>query len=162
MIDAAEAIRIRTATPDDAELVRTMAREIAAHQGSADDVAADADAWRRMLTRPDVVILLAYDGDAPVGYTSTIRRLHLWSAAEIIALDDLYVRPAARNSGVGRVLMRAVAGIAAPEGLTVTWGAQPGNVDAHRFYRRLGAEMHTKTLFTWKPSSEDAAGSGDG
>ena len=50
MIDAAEAIRIRTATPDDAELVRTMAREIAAHQGSADDVAADADAWRRMLT----------------------------------------------------------------------------------------------------------------
>lgn len=151
-------IRIRRAAPDDAVLVRTMAREIAAHQGSADDVAADVDDWRQALTRPDVQILLAFDGEHPVGYTSTTRRFHLWSASDVIALDDLYVRPAARNRGVGRVLMHAVAGIAAPEGLTVTWGAQPDNVDAHRFYERLGAEMRTKTLFTWKPTPDDAAG----
>lgn len=151
MTGSASEIRIRVAEPADAALVRTMAREIAAHQGSADDVTSNVKKWEAALTRPEVLILLAYDNDRPIGYVSTIRRLHVWSGTDVIALDDLYVRPDARGRGVGRVLMHAVAEVAAPETLTVTWGAQPDNHDAHRFYRRLGADMHTKTLFTWKP-----------
>jgi ribosomal protein S18 acetylase RimI-like enzyme len=144
-------IRIRRATEADAALVDTLVREIAAHQG--DHVQATAADWRSMLARDDVHVLLAFDGAHPVGYVSTIRRFHLWSASDLIALDDLWVRPEARDRGVGRELMQAVADLAAPERLAVVWGARADNEAAHRFYVRLGAAMTTKAMFSWRPGS---------
>ena len=144
-------IRIRQATDADAALVDTLVREIAAHQG--DHVRASAADWRSMLARDDVRVLLAFDGEHPVGYVSTIRRFHLWSASDLIALDDLWVRPEARDRGVGRELMEAVADLAAPERLAIVWGARADNEAAHRFYVRLGATMTTKTMFSWRPTS---------
>ena len=146
-------VRIRVAGPLDAELVDTMVREIARHEGSLDDVVAEPEDWRRMLVRDDVTVLIATDGVQALGYASTTRRLNLWLARDVLALDDLYVRDAARNRGVGRELMTAVARLAAPEGLTVVWGARLENVDAHRFYRRLGAHLHDKTVAAWTPEA---------
>lgn len=145
-------VTIRPATPQDAELVDLLVREIAAHQDELDGVRANAGDWRAALARPEVRVLLAFDGAEPVGYVSLVRRLHLWSASDILALDDLWVRPEARNRGVGRDLMLAVAELAAPERLTVTWGARTDNEAAHRFYVRLGASIGTKTVFGWRPS----------
>ena len=153
MFSATSEIRVRPATEQDAELVHTMVLEIAAQLHSVEHVKATVNDWRTALARTDVVVFLAFDGDQPVGYVSTMRRFHLWTAADIIALDDLYVRPEARNLGIGRDLMHAVADIAAPEDLTIVWGAQISNDAAHRFYRRLGAEMNTKALFAWSPGS---------
>jgi ribosomal protein S18 acetylase RimI-like enzyme len=82
-----------------------------------------------------------------------IRRFHLWSASDLIALDDLWVRPEARDKGVGRELMHAVADLAAPERLAIVWGARADNEAAHRFYLRLGAAMTTKAMFSWRPAS---------
>ncbi|NLP82425.1 GNAT family N-acetyltransferase [Microbacterium sp. CFH 90308] len=144
-------IRIRRATPVDAVLVDTLVREIAAHQG--DHVQATAADWESMLARDDVRVLLALDGERPVGYVSTLRRFHLWSASDLIALDDLWVRPEARDRGVGRELMEAVAELARPERLAIVWGARADNEAAHRFYLRLGAAMTTKAMFSWRPTS---------
>lgn len=143
-------ILIRPATEVDATLVDTLVREIAAHQG--DHVQATTADWRSMLARPDVRVLLAFDGGHPVGYVSTTRRFHLWSARDVIALDDLWVRAEARNRGVGRGLMDAVAELAAPEQLAIVWGARADNHGAHRFYVRLGATMTTKAMFRWSPN----------
>lgn len=153
---------IRPATAQDAGLVHTLVLEIAAHQDSVADVAATPDDWATMLARPDVVVLLAFAGDQPLGYASTIRRLHPWSGGDVIALDDLWVRPEARDRGVGAALMDAVAGLAAPEGLTVTWGALETNEGAHRFYLRLGAAMRTKAVFAWRPTTDPPSGRGPG
>lgn len=149
-VTPAAGILIRSATEADAPLVDTLVREIAAHQG--DHVQATAADWRSMLARPDVRVLLAFDGKRPVGYVSTIRRFHLWSARDVIALDDLWVRADARDRGVGRELMNAVATLAAPEQLVIVWGARTDNHAAHRFYVRIGADMTTKTMFRWSPN----------
>lgn len=143
---------IRRAGPADAALVRTLTREIAAHQGCADDAAAtDAD-WRTMLSRDDVIVLLAEcDADA-LGYVSATRRLHLWTGSDILGLDDLYVRPHARDAGVGRLLMLALARLAAADQLVIRWEVEHDNHAAQRFYARLGAGLHTKTIAGWGPA----------
>src|SRR5690606_25674848 len=111
-----------------------------------DAVASTAADWRRMLVRDDVVVLLACKGGEAIGYASTTRSLNLWLAADIVALDDLWVRPAHRNSGAGAMLMHAVADVA--DGSTVAWGARLDNIAAHRFYERLGAQLSTKVVAT--------------
>lgn len=147
------AIDIRRARPQDAETVMAMVREIAAHEDQLQHLAVTTQRWAEMLTRPDVFVLIAWRDTAAVGYVSSIRRIHLWSDRDVLALDDLYVREAARDSGVGRRLMATLAArYAAPDQLTVTWGMEPDNHGAQRFYRRLGARLRDKVLAGWTPA----------
>ncbi|MFC7496362.1 MULTISPECIES: GNAT family N-acetyltransferase [unclassified Nocardioides] len=113
-------ITIRGAAPADAETVLMLVGEIAAHQHQSDHVTAQAADWHSALARSEVTVLLAEEDSHPVGYVSAVRRPHLWSGHDAIALDDLYVRASHRDRGVGRQLMDALAHRA--EGLTITWG----------------------------------------
>ncbi|TQN43572.1 ribosomal protein S18 acetylase RimI-like enzyme [Blastococcus colisei] len=147
----ASRVDVRRAGPDDAATVLLMVREIAAHEGDVSDVASDVDTWTAMLARPDVVVLLAERDGEPAGYVSAVRRLHLWLGRDILGLDDLFVRKGYRSAGVGRLLMTELAALAAPEQLAVRWEVREDNVAAHRFYRRLGAELRTKVVAFWRP-----------
>jgi ribosomal protein S18 acetylase RimI-like enzyme len=149
MKTAESIVDVRRARPEDAATVLTMAREIAALEGDASDVASDLPAWTAMLTRPDVVVLLAHRDGRPVGYVSALRRLHLWLGTDILALDDLYVRAGFRDAGVGRLLMRELAALA--DGMLIRWEMQEDNVAAQRFYRRLGATLRRKVIAYWHP-----------
>jgi ribosomal protein S18 acetylase RimI-like enzyme len=147
------AVSIRRATPADASDVAAMVAEIAAHEEQAEHVHVDDGQWRTLLARPDVVVLLAERGGAAVGYVSAVRQLHLWTGGDVLNLDDLYVRPGHRDAGVGRRLMAALAATAAPEQLLIRWGMEVDNVDAQRFYRRIGATLRPKVLAAWTPSA---------
>lgn len=144
-------IEIRQATLEDAAVLDQMVRELAAHEGSLDDVRVDAAGWRELLARPEVTALIAEADGEVVGFTSTVRRLHLWSGGDLIALDDLYVRPAHRDRGIGNRLMTAVARLAAQEELLVLWGVRLDNHAGQRFYARLGATLSTKMTAAWTP-----------
>ena len=148
-------VTTRRATPTDAADVAAMVAEITAHGH------VDVEQWRRLLSRADVVVLLAERDGAPVGYVSAVRQLHLWTGGDVLNLDDLYVRPGHRDAGVGRQLMAALAALAAPESLVIRWGMEVDNVDAQRFYRRLGATLRPKILAAWPPPAyaDLAAGS---
>jgi GNAT superfamily N-acetyltransferase len=128
-------VPIRPAGPSDAAVVAAMVREIAEHEDQSAHVHVDESLWRSLLARP------------------AIRRLHLWTGGDVLALDDLFVRPGHRSGGVGRRLMTALAAVAAPERLLITWGVEPDNVDAQRFYRRLGATLRTKVIASWSPEA---------
>lgn len=147
-------ISIRAASPADAETVRTLVGEIAAHQDQAEHVTSTTARWRELLARDDVTVLLAERDDEAAGYVSAIRRLHLWSGQDILALDDLYVRAQFRDLGIGRALMVELSRRAAPDQLTITWGVQPDNTDALRFYDRLGATLRTKIVASWQPAQQ--------
>jgi ribosomal protein S18 acetylase RimI-like enzyme len=150
---SAAPLTIRRATPDDAADVAAMVGEIAAHADQTSHVHVDAERWRTLLVRPDVTVLLAERAGTAVGYVSAVRRLHLWTGGDLLALDDLYVRSGHRDAGVGRRLMAALAGFAAPEQLLITWGMEVDNIDAQRFYRRLGATLRPKVLAAWPPDA---------
>lgn len=143
---------VRLATPDDAHIVRTLVGELAAFQSQSEYVTGDAATWQALLARPEVTILLAELDGQPVGYVSAVRRLHLWTGDDIVALDDLYVRDGHRDRGIGVLLMYELARHA--DGLTITWGVQPDNQDAIRFYERLGATVRTKVMCAWPPAHQ--------
>lgn len=147
-------LTIRRAGVPDAPTVMEMVREIAAHENQLQHLKVTTERWASLLHLRDVIVLIAYRDNQPVGYVSAVRRIHLWSERDILALDDLYVREHARDGGVGRALMSELAAsYAAPDQLTVTWGVEPDNHDAHRFYRRLGATLRDKVIAGWSPAA---------
>jgi GNAT superfamily N-acetyltransferase len=144
-------ITIRRASVADAPTVQLLLLELADHEHSAHAVRVDVDGWRRMLALPEVVVLLAFLAGEPAGYVSGMRQLHLWQGRTILAMDDLYVRAAARNRGIGGQLMAALAKEVLDERLPIRWGVEVDNLDGHRFYERLGATLRTKIVAAWQP-----------
>ncbi len=147
----ADPVTIRRADVTDAPTVQQLLLELADHEHSAHAVHVDVDGWRRLLALPEVLVLLAFVAEEPAGYVSGIRQLHLWQGRPIFAMDDLYVRPAARNRGIGGRLMAALAEEVSDERLLIRWGVEVDNVAGQRFYERLGATLHTKVSVTWQP-----------
>jgi GNAT superfamily N-acetyltransferase len=131
-----------------------MMRELATHEGSLSAATTSEDRWRELLARDDVTVLLAMVGSDVVGYVSAVRRLHLWSGLEVVALDDLFVRPGYRNSGVGEALMRS---LAARSDRPIRWEVDEGNLAGQRFYLRLGARLQRKVVAWWNPAGEGVA-----
>ena len=146
--------RIREATPADADIVQTLVGEIAAHQNQSEYVTTTVARWRELLSRDGVLVLLAERENETLGYVSVVRRLNLWSGQDVLALDDLYVRSHVRSLGIGRALMVELARRNAHEQLMITWGVQPDNQDALRFYDRLGATLRHKVLATWPAAKQ--------
>ncbi len=146
-------VHIVVAGPSDAADVFTMVRELASHEASLDALAVTERRWREMLTDDEVTVLLAIIDGQPVGYVSAVRKLHLWSGEDIVALDDLYVRAAARNAGVGEALMRALAERCGDR--LLRWEVDEGNLSGQRFYLRLGARLRRKVVGSWRPSAAD-------
>jgi ribosomal protein S18 acetylase RimI-like enzyme len=157
MKTAASEVDVRRAGPGDAATVLTLVREIAAHEGQGEHVAGTQERWAQMLGRDDVVVLLAERDGGPVGYVSALRGLHLGEGRDILRLDDLFVRAGHRDAGVGRLLMTELGRLAAAERLLVRWEMREDNAAAQRFYRRLGATLHTKVIAVWRPDGSVAA-----
>ena len=126
-----------------------LVTEIPAHEDQSQHLTTIEARWRTLLGRDEFVVLLTEDRGTAAGYLSAVRRLHLWSDRDILALDDLYVRASHREHGIGQALMAGMAGYAAPEQLTITWGVEPGNEAAQRFYRRRGATLRHKVIAGW-------------
>jgi GNAT superfamily N-acetyltransferase len=146
-------LAIRLAVPDDGDVVHLLMTELATEDGGVEHVLVTPSRWRELLARPDVMVVLAELDGTPAGYVSATRRLNLWLGRDLLAVDDVFVRPHARNAGVGALMMRALARIAATEEVppVIRWELREDNEAAARFYSRLGARLRTKQIAAWLP-----------
>jgi len=120
-----------------------LVRELARFERLEHEVQATVESLREWLFGPGAVAgaLLARCNGELAGYalyfftfSSFIGRPGLW-------LEDLYVRPAFRQRGIGGALIRAVARIGAERNCgRFEWIALNWNKNALEFYRKLGAQ----------------------
>lgn len=135
-------MRIRAAAPGDEALVLRFVRELALFEREPDAVLASEGDFRAALFGPDPAaeaVIAEWDGE-PVGFALFFHNFSTWTGRRGLYLEDLYVTPAARGRGVGRALLRHLAGIAVERGCArFEWSVLDWNADAIRFYSALGA-----------------------
>lgn len=93
---------------------------------------------------------LAQAGDVAVGYASATLDFSTLARAPYLHMDCLFVRSAWRNHAIGQQLWQAVRHFAQSRGCRrIEWQTPEWNIDAARFYRRLGAQECLKRRYTF-------------
>ena len=142
-------IAIRSARPEDAATILRLIRELAAYEKLLDQVrASEADILRDGFgPTPRFECLLAeLEGEAQ-GFALFFHNYSTFEGRAGLYLEDIYVAPAARGSGLGRALMARLAAIALERGCArfdlwvLHWN------QARDFYHRLGFDH----MSAWLP-----------
>lgn len=94
---------------------------------------------RDRLTRGDSVIFLAEDDSRPLGFTQLYPIFSSISAGPAWVLNDLFVAPGARKSGIGRALLERARTHGLETGARwLSLSTERTNVTAQRLYESLG------------------------
>lgn len=96
---------------------------------------------RARLSGAESLILVARQDGRSLGFTQVYPTFSSVSMAPVWTLNDLYVAPEARKSGIGRALIRAVVTEAAAAGaVRVTLSTAEDNTTAQALYESEGFE----------------------
>jgi GNAT superfamily N-acetyltransferase len=80
------------------------------------------------------------DGGEVVGFALWFVTFSTWKGRPGLWLEDLFVRPAARGTGLGRALLSTLAAVCVERGYArFEWWVLDWNAPAIGFYRALGA-----------------------
>ncbi len=133
---------VRAARESDVERIRELVGDLATYEKSAHAVKATSAQLHAALfgPQPAVYALVAeVDGDV-VGMALYFLNFSTWEGVHGIYLEDLYVTPEHRGSGLGKALLTALADIAVQRGYArFEWWVLDWNSPAIEFYRSLGA-----------------------
>lgn len=87
----------------------------------------------------DSSILLAFDGDRPIGFTQLYPSFSSLRMARVFILYDLFVHPASRREGAGRALIEAARQFAKNQGAAeLTLSTAVDNITAQGLYEKAG------------------------
>jgi GNAT superfamily N-acetyltransferase len=139
-------LRIRDATAADAPLILSMIRELAEFERELDQVDATAEDLVRegFGPNPNFHALIAEWEGQPVGYALYFFTFSTWAGRQSLFIEDVFVREAFRQRGIGKQLFRHMARIARQRGCYgMRWEVLNWNTPAIEFYRSLGATLQT-------------------
>ncbi len=104
------------------------------------DAAIQAEGLRRIIGHPERgVILVLRDGDGVIGMVNLLTTVSTALGGTAAILEDMIIRPGARGTGAGSILLEAAVTHARDSGCgRITLLTDPGNTPAHRFYERHG------------------------
>ena len=133
---------IRFACPEDVATILRFVRELAEFEREADKVVATEELLHEAMygERPVAEAVIAERDGAPLGMALFFHNFSTWTGWRGLYLEDLYVTPEARGSGVGGALLRHLAAIAVDRGCTrFEWAVLDWNAPSIAFYDSLGA-----------------------
>jgi GNAT superfamily N-acetyltransferase len=133
---------IRPAGAADIPAIHRLIRNLAEYEKALAEVTATEEDLRRALLgdRPAVFAHVAEHEGEVVGFALWFLSFSTWTGQHGIYLEDLYVRPDQRRSGLGRALLAELARICLARGYPrLEWSVLDWNTPARRFYISLGA-----------------------
>ncbi len=155
---------IRTAVAADVPDILAMVGELASYERSQDQALMTSAQLQEALfgANPTLFGHVAVDGaHRPVGFALWFLSFSTWTGSHGIYLEDLYVRPAARGTGLGLALLHTLARICVERGYSrLEWSVLDWNTPAIDFYRAVGARgMEGWTV--WRLTGEALEAAGD-
>jgi GNAT superfamily N-acetyltransferase len=146
-----ENFHIRRARVEDVPIILELIRDLAAYERAPHEVSATEEQLVDVLfgERPAAEVLLAFDGESPVGFAVFFHNFSTWLGRPGLYLEDLFVKPEKRGKGYGRALLVELAKIARDRGCgRMEWAVLDWNEPAIKFYRALEAKpMDEWTVF---------------
>jgi GNAT superfamily N-acetyltransferase len=133
---------IREARPEDVPAVVGLVHELAEYERSAELCTLTEDQLHAAVFGPEPVVRchVAEVAGEVVGCAIWFLNFSTWRGVAGIYLEDLFVRPSHRGSGLGRALLAALAAVCAERGYArLEWQVLDWNEPSIGFYRSLGA-----------------------
>jgi GNAT superfamily N-acetyltransferase len=135
---------IRAATRADVPVIVDLIRELAIYERLEHLATATPERLAHELfgERPSCECLIGELDGQPVGFALFFHNFSTFLCRKGLYLEDLFVRPSARGTGLGKALLQRLAQIAVErECGRFEWSVLDWNVDAQAFYERMGATM---------------------
>ena len=130
---------IRSALPSDEAAWRKLWRGYVDFYAAKVSDEVTARTWKRILDPDSAITCVVAEVDGQVcGFANCVVHENTWETQPICYLEDLYVDPAARGSGVGRALIEWLRNAMRAEGWArLYWHTREDNERARRLYDRF-------------------------
>ncbi|PKP86267.1 MAG: N-acetyltransferase [Alphaproteobacteria bacterium HGW-Alphaproteobacteria-17] len=137
-------IAIRPATPADLPLIARFIRDLAEYEKLAHEVRFDETGLGEKLfgPRPYAEVVIGEIEGTPQGFALFFHNFSTFEGRPGLYLEDLFVRPAARGSGLGKALLAHLARLCVDRDCArLEWSVLDWNAPAIGFYQSLGARL---------------------
>ena len=135
---------VRFATRDDVATIVSLIRELAVYEHLEHLATATPARLEPQLfgERPTCECLVGEQDGEVVGFALFFHNFSTFLCQKGLYLEDLFVRPSARGTGLGKRLLQRLAQVAVERDCgRFEWAVLDWNVDAQAFYQRMGATM---------------------
>ena len=135
-------LSIRPAGREDLPLIFRFICDLATYEKLRHEVRADEGILERHLfgDHPKAEVIIGEIDGAPAGFALFFHNFSTFEGRPGIYLEDLFVDPAARGSGLGKALLKHLARLAVErECARLEWAVLDWNEPAIALYRSLGA-----------------------
>lgn len=136
-------ITIRQATPADLPLIFGFICDLAEYEKLRHEVHTDPEALAPHLfgPSPKAEVLIGELDREPKGFALFFHNFSTFEGKPGLYLEDLYVEPAARGSGLGKAFLARLAALALERKCArLEWAVLDWNAPAIAFYQSLGAK----------------------
>jgi GNAT superfamily N-acetyltransferase len=136
---------LRFATPDDSVVVFRLVQALAEYEKLTDEVISSPDDFKNILQDPNskVEVLLAEKEGQAIGFALFFQNYSTFLGKPGLFLEDLFVVPEHRKSGIGTALLQRLIELAKERNYgRVEWYVLDWNEPAIDFYtKKIGAEL---------------------
>jgi GNAT superfamily N-acetyltransferase len=144
-------LSIRPSARADLPLIAQFIRDLAEYERLSAEVRFDEAVLGDRLfgPRPYAEVLIGEIDGAPQGFALFFHNFSTFEGKPGVYLEDLFVRPGARGSGLGKALLQRLAQIAVERDCArLEWWVLDWNEPSIQFYKKLGAKpMDEWTVF---------------
>jgi len=144
---------IRPATVSDVDALLQLVRDLATYEKEPESAKATPELFRENIFEKGYAhALLAFQGTAenpgaPLGMALYFFNFSTWTGRPGLYLEDLFVKPEARNMGIGKALFAALGKVAQEKNCgRLDWSVLTWNAPSIAFYEKV---LSAKSMDGW-------------